>query len=80
MTALLLLIPATLAPTFLHMAGKVYFVAAIVFNLAFLYFGIQMSAHHDRPRARKLLLASVIYVPLLFAFLVIDNPRFTSLF
>ncbi len=80
MTALLLLIPATLAPTFLHMAGKVYFVAAIVLNLAFLHFGIQMSAHHDRPRARKLLLASVIYVPLLFAFLVIDNPRFTSLF
>ncbi len=80
MTALLLLIPATLAPTFLHMAGKVYLVAAILLNLAFLYFGVQMSRQHDRPRARKLLLASVIYVPLLFAFLVIDNPRFTSLF
>jgi protoheme IX farnesyltransferase len=79
-TALILLIPATLAPTFLHMAGKVYFAAAIVLNLAFLYFGVQMSRKHDRPRARKLLLASVIYVPLLFAFLVIDNPRFTSLF
>ncbi len=80
MTALLLLIPATLAPTFLHMAGKVYFVAAIFLNLAFLYFGVQMSRQHDRPRARRLLLASVIYVPLLFAFLVVDNPRFTSLF
>jgi protoheme IX farnesyltransferase len=80
MTALLLLIPATLAPAFLHMAGKVYFVAAILLNLAFSYFGVQMSRQHDRPRARKLLLASVIYVPLLFAFLVIDNPRFTSLF
>ena len=80
MTALLLLIPATLAPTFLHMAGKVYFAAAIVLNLAFLYFGVQMSRQHVRPRARKLLLASVIYVPLLFALLVIDNPRFTSLF
>jgi protoheme IX farnesyltransferase len=80
MTALCLLIPATLAPTFLHMAGKVYFVAAIVLNLAFLYFGLQMSREHNRFRARRLLLASVIYVPLLFAFLVIDNPRFTSLF
>jgi protoheme IX farnesyltransferase len=80
MIALILLIPATLAPTFLHMAGKVYFAAAIVLNLAFLYFGVQMSREHDRPRARKLLLASVIYVPLLFAFLVIDNPRFASLF
>jgi protoheme IX farnesyltransferase len=80
MTALLLLIPATLAPTFLQMAGNVYLVAAILLNLAFLYFGVQMSRQHDRPRARKLLLASVIYVPLLFAFLVVDNPRFTSLF
>jgi protoheme IX farnesyltransferase len=80
MTALFLLVPATLAPTFLHMAGKVYFAAAVALNLAFLYFGVQMSRRHDRPRARKLLLASVIYVPLLFAFLVIDNPRFTSLF
>ena len=80
MAALVLLIPATLAPTFLGMAGKVYFAAAIVLNLAFLYFGIQMSREHTRPRARKLLLASVIYVPLLFAFLVIDDPRITSLF
>jgi len=80
MAALILLFPATLAPTFLHMAGKVYFAAAIVLNLAFLYFGVQMSREHDRPRARKLLLASVIYVPLLFAFLVLDNPRFASMF
>jgi heme o synthase len=80
MATLILLIPATLAPTFLHMAGKVYFVAAIVLDLAFLYFGVQMSREHDHPRARNLLLASVIYVPLLFAFLVVDNPRFTAIF
>jgi heme o synthase len=80
MAALILLIPATLAPTFLHMAGKVYFVAAILLNLAFLYFGVQMSREHDRRRARNLLLASVIYVPLLFAFLVVDNPRFAAIF
>jgi protoheme IX farnesyltransferase len=80
MTALILLLPATLAPTFLHMAGRIYFVAAILLNLAFLYFGVQMSREHDHRRARNLLLASVIYVPALFAFLVIDNPRFTSVF
>jgi heme o synthase len=80
MATLILLIPATLAPTFLHMAGKVYFVAAIVLDLAFLYFGVQMSREHDHRRARNLLLASVIYVPLLFAFLVVDNPRFTAIF
>lgn len=80
MTTLILLIPATLAPTFLNMAGKLYFVVAILLNLVFLYFGIQMSRQHDRRRARNLLLASVIYVPLLFVFLVIDNPRITAIF
>ena len=80
MTTLILLIPATLAPTFLHMAGKVYLVAAIFLDLVFLYFGVQMSREHDHRRARNLLLASVIYVPLLFAFLVVDNPRFTAIF
>ena len=75
-STLLLLVPLTLAPTFLHMAGKVYFVAAFVLDLAFLYFGIQLSRERTLKRARNLLLASVIYVPLLFAFLVFDNPRF----
>jgi protoheme IX farnesyltransferase len=76
MVTLLLLIPVTLAPTFVHMAGKVYFVAALVLGMAFLYFGIQICKERTFARARRLLLASVIYVPLLFAFLVFDNPKF----
>jgi heme o synthase len=73
---LLLLIPVTLAPTFVHMAGEIYLAAAIVLGAAFLYFGIQMSRERTHGRARQLLLASVIYMPLLFAFLVFDNPKF----
>jgi heme o synthase len=75
-----LLLPATLAPTPFNMAGKIYFVAAIVLNLAFLYFGLKMSRNPSRETARSLLIASVIYVPLLFAFLVVDSPRFTAVF
>lgn len=77
LSSLFLLLPVTLAPTFLHMAGWVYFVAAFVLDLAFLYFGMQLSRERNLQRARRLLLASVVYVPLLFAFLVIDNPRFS---
>jgi protoheme IX farnesyltransferase len=73
---LLLLLPFTLAPTFLHMAGKVYFGAALILDVLFLYFGVQLSRERNLHRARNLLLASVIYLPLLFAFLVFDNPRF----
>ena len=75
--SLLLLIPVALAPAFVHMAGKVYFGAALVLGLAFLYFGVRLCKEHTHERARRLLLASVIYMPLLFAFLVFDNPRFT---
>lgn len=73
---LLLLLPVTLAPAFLHMAGSVYFFVALVLDLAFLYFGLQLSRQRIVERARRLLLASVIYIPVLFAVLVFDNPRF----
>ena len=77
LSALLLLIPVTLAPTILHMAGQVYFVAALMLDLAFIYFGMQLARERTRTRARSLLLASVLYVPILFTFLVFDNSRFT---
>jgi protoheme IX farnesyltransferase len=75
--SLIFLIPATLAPAFLHMAGAVYFAAACILNVAFLHFGVQMSRDRTNRRARNLLLASVLYLPVLFAFLVLNNPRFT---
>jgi protoheme IX farnesyltransferase len=74
--ALFLLFPFSLAPTFLNMTGKVYFFAALALDLAFFYFGVQLARERNVKRARILLLASVIYIPLLFAFLVFDNPRF----
>ena len=76
LASLFLLVPITLAPTLLHMAGLVYFVAAIVLDLVFVYFGFQLARERTRKRARGLLLASVLYLPLLFAFLVFDNSRF----
>jgi protoheme IX farnesyltransferase len=76
LAALVLLLPFTLAPTVLHMAGNIYFVTALILDLAFLFFGFQLCVRRTVERARMLLLASVIYVPILFAVLVFDNPRF----
>ncbi len=76
LVSLFLLLPVTLAPTLLHMAGNVYFFAAIVLDVVFLYFGVQLSRERVAQRARGLLLASVVYLPLLFGFLVFDNPKF----
>lgn len=77
LSALVLLLPVTLAPTILHMTGKVYFVAALVLDVAFFYFGLQLVRERNRKRARNLLLASVLYIPILFAFLVFDSLRFS---
>ncbi len=74
---LLLLIPVSLTPSFVHMAGVIYFVAALVLGIAFLYFGLEICKERTYLNARRLLLASVIYMPLLFMFLVFDCERFS---
>ena len=74
------LIPVTLAPTFLGMAGKVYFVAALAMGLALLYVGLRLAsldapitAGVSKKRARQLLQATVFYLPLLFAVMMLDT-------
>ncbi len=72
----LLLIAVTLTPAFAHMAGRLYLVGAFLLGFGLLYFAGQICKEYTFERARQLLLASVIYMPLLFALLVFDNPRF----
>ena len=74
---LCLLIPITIAPVFFAMAGTIYAIAALLLGIGFLVIGWEMCLHRDYAHARRLLLTSVIYLPLLFAFLVLDNPRFS---
>lgn len=74
------LIPVTLAPTLLGMSGKVYFVGAFVMGAALLYFGVRLASLHlplsaarSKQRARQLLQATVFYLPLLFALMMLDR-------
>ena len=69
----LLLIPVSLIPRFLGMAGAVYFTGAIVLGLGFLYFAARASLDLSNPRARTVLLASVTYLPALLALMVLDR-------
>jgi heme o synthase len=78
----LLLIPVSLLPTLLGMAGRVYFVGAFLLSLALLYFGIrlitlQIPLTHavSKLRARQLLQATVIYLPLLFALMMSNSSH-----
>ena len=67
-----LLIPISLMPTMIGMAGKTYFIGALFLGLAFLAVGILFARSRTTVDARKLLRASVIYLPLLLILIVVD--------
>lgn len=67
------LIPASIVPVTLGMAGVNYFVVAMLLGLAFLSFGISCATTGTRSDARKLFFSSILYLPLLFAGLMIDK-------
>ena len=69
----LMLIPISLLPAVLGMSGKVYLYGAIILGLAFLYSSIRAAFSLSRQQARRLLLASVLYLPLLFILMVLNR-------
>jgi protoheme IX farnesyltransferase len=69
----LALIPVTLWPTLIGMTGAIYFTAAVLMGLGFLSFAISCATSRDRIDARKLFFASIIYLPLLLAAMMMDK-------
>ena len=76
------LLPVTFAPTLMGMAGLWYLVGAAILGLALYYFclrvwreNLPVSTPKAKVLARHLLQASVIYLPLLFALMMIDARR-----
>ena len=69
----LLLLPASLAPTMLGVTGTSYFLAAAGLGVAFLAVALAFAWNNSLGNARRLLRASVLYLPLLYVFLVADK-------
>lgn len=69
----LMLLPVSLLPYALGISGKVYLIGAGVLGLLFLYSSVRAAISLSRQEARKLLLASVIYLPLLFILMVLNR-------
>jgi protoheme IX farnesyltransferase len=67
------LVPVSLIPTFLGIAGPIYFFGALLLGLAFLGAGLMMAVRRRGKEARRVLLASVTYLPLLLALMVADR-------
>jgi protoheme IX farnesyltransferase len=71
--ATLALVPVSLVPTLLGLAGAVYFFGALALGTAFAAFALALAVGRRRGAARRLLLASVTYLPILLALLVLDR-------
>jgi protoheme IX farnesyltransferase len=70
----LILIPISLVPKFLVMTGNLYLIGALALGLLFLYAGVRVSFDRTRQQARRVLLASVIYLPVLYGLMLFDRP------
>jgi protoheme IX farnesyltransferase len=69
----ILLLPVSLAPFFIGFAGLIYLIGASILGAWFLWTSIQAARAKSIEKARKLLLVSVIYLPLIFLLMVFDK-------
>jgi protoheme IX farnesyltransferase len=67
------LLPLSLAPTLLEMAGRVYFAGALVLTLLFVGLALRFARTRSVPDARRLFFGSIIYLPLLWMLMIADR-------
>jgi protoheme IX farnesyltransferase len=70
------LIPISLFPVLLGMSGKIYLIGSLLLGIWFLYTGVRVAFDRTNARARSVLLASVIYLPMIYGLMVFDRPSF----
>ena len=67
------LLPLSLAPTAMHMAGSIYFVGALVLGLVFFWLTIRFAQTRATREARRVFFASIAYLPLLWILMIADK-------
>jgi protoheme IX farnesyltransferase len=67
------LLVVSLLPTLIGLAGAIYFVAAFVLGIGFLASGVRLVMAPTRAGARRLLFASLIYLPALLLVMALDR-------
>ena len=73
LAASLALIPVSLSLTAIGGAGLICFVVACVLSLGFFYYSARLAFQGSNAAARRLLMASIIYLPLVFFLLVLEK-------
>jgi len=69
----MLLLPVSLMPTALGTSGTIYFYGAIILGLMYIMSSIVAARSLSRQNARRLLLVSVLYLPVLFGLMVLNQ-------
>ncbi len=69
----IMLLPVSVLPAVMGLSGRVYLISAIVLGLLFLGSSVRAALSKSNQHARQLLLASVLYLPLLFGVMVLNS-------
>ncbi len=69
----LLLIPVSIIPALAGHAGALYVAGAVVLGAMFFYHGARLAIVRSAPLARRVLLASIIYLPLIYSLMIVDR-------
>lgn len=70
----LLLVPASLIPILLGHSRFPYLIATLLFSSIFVVYAVRLSSERSNLLARRLLFASLIYLPLIFVVAVLSKP------
>lgn len=69
----IVLLLVSVVPFFVGISGSTYLVGAIVLGLMMLWYGVVLSRSHTIGDAKKVLRASIAYLPLLLTLMVLDG-------
>jgi heme o synthase len=67
------LVPVSLMPAVLGLLGGIYFTGALVLGLGYLGFALAFSVRRSQSFARRLMLASILYLPALLLVMLLDR-------
>ena len=62
-----------LMPTLIGLAGPIYFVTALILGLVFLGFSVDAALSRTNEAARRLMFASLVYLPLVYLLMALDK-------
>jgi heme o synthase len=67
------ILPVSLLPTMVGVSGEIYTISAVLLGVGFFAFCMSCATRRTRAEARKLFFASIIYLPVLLAVLMLDR-------